>query len=193
MIIDLSANNGQVDWEKVKLAHLEGCYLKVSEGVGFKDTRLEANALGAQSIGLKIGYYHYATLNSLMVEADAKQEVEYCVGLIKNLPKASLPFALDIEVNKIGLKPTYVIDYIRTFFKTLEAHGIKDYVIYSYGPFLNEYLPPMHGLGTIRLWIATYGSKPFIPKGWGDYFMWQYDNKGKIPGINGNCDLSKLK
>ena len=40
-----------------------------------------------------------------------------------------------------------------------------------------------------NVWIASYVTKTNYM---GKYFMWQYTNKGKIDGINGDVDLNIL-
>ena len=38
-------------------------------------------------------------------------------------------------------------------------------------------------------WVAEYNK---TCKYDGNYFMWQYTSKGKVPGINGNVDISYI-
>jgi lysozyme len=188
--IDVSQWQGVIDWKAVKEdpKNVEFAIIKATEGVGFRDKQLVYNAVEAKRNNIKISYYHFATLNSKNVEADAKAEAEYFLATIKDLPKADLPLVLDIETDKIGLSNTEVLLYINTFFKAL---GTNDYMLYSYTPFLNINLPKNHGLGNIPLWIAAYTRSLKLPNGWTKCWAWQYTQKGKINGIKGNVDLNK--
>ena len=47
-----------------------------------------------------------------------------------------------------------------------------------------------------KLWICQYGPKVKLPKGYNDYWLWQYTGDGigpmphKVDGIQNNCDLN---
>jgi GH25 family lysozyme M1 (1,4-beta-N-acetylmuramidase) len=198
MIIDLSSNNGVVIWQQTKSnpTPIEGVILKVNEGNGqaFIDSKVSINANGAKQCGYKIGYYHFATLNDAVnVTADAQAEADFFIQCLQTLPKADYPHALDIETNKANLMPLQVLEWINAFFTRLETKGIHDYDIYSYADFLNRNLPSNHDLGArIRLWLAGYTAKPTLPTAWKTAYAWQYTSTGKIMGINGNVDCSKL-
>jgi GH25 family lysozyme M1 (1,4-beta-N-acetylmuramidase) len=188
--IDVSQNNGKIDWERVKTNNpkIEFAFIKASEGIGYYDKRLIENATNAHKAGIKVGYYHFATLNKTDVISDSKSEAEYFLTLIKNLPQSDLPLILDLERNDAKVPPASVLKYINNFFACLGSHK---YALYSYTPFLNANLPANHGLGKIPLWIAAYTPTLKLPRGWDKQWLWQYDNKGKIAGINANVDVNK--
>lgn len=194
MIIDISKYQGKIDWEKVKMNPevIKGVFIKASEGIGYCDPNLKDNALGAFKMGFKLGYYHFASLNDHNVVNDAEKEAYYFLSIIKGLPINTLPLVLDIEENKNQLTPLEVLTWIKAFFSTLEKAGFKDYVLYSYSPFLDKNLPINHDLNNIRLWIAAYTNILKLPKSWNTYWLWQYTQKGKVNGIIGNVDLNKI-
>ncbi len=193
--VDLSHHNGDVVFPQVLSndPRPDFIYLKATQGVGYIDPRLKANAQAANFSGFPLGYYHYASLNTLDVVQDARNEAKYFVDTIRTLPAPKLPLALDIEENKANVPKDKVLIWINTFFETLSTLGYTDYVLYSYTSFLDSNLPKDHGLGAIRLWIAAYVnlSKPKLPRGWDKYWLWQYSAKGKVKGINYDCDLNK--
>ncbi|MEK6882523.1 MAG: glycoside hydrolase family 25 protein [Nanoarchaeota archaeon] len=199
--IDVSSNNGIIDWASVKsnpMFNVDFAIIKSDEGVGYNDPQRALNSQNAKHNNIKIGYYHFASLNSLDVVKDATEEANYFMKSMSILPKADLPPVLDIETNKKGLTKNEVLSWINAFIKTIQ----KSYpmiVLYSYAPFLNENLPPNHNLGNIPLWIAQYPTNyrpdlnPKLPNGWNDYWMWQYSSKGKVNGIKTNVDLNIMK
>ncbi len=195
--IDVSSNNGIIDWDAVKASTpaLDFVYIKATEGVGYIDKKLSYNSKEAKRTDLKIGYYHFSTLNNFNTEIDAISEANYFISSIKEMPKSDLPLILDIETNKVGLSKEQVFSWIKSFFKQLETLGYKDYALYSYTPFLDGNLPTNHNLGTIKLWLAAYVSleAPKLPHGWSNYWIWQYSSSGKINGIKNNVDLNKTK
>jgi lysozyme len=189
-IIDVSQNNGIIDWKSVATNNpkVDGVFIKATEGVGFIDKQLVYNAVDAKSVGLKIGYYHFASLNSKDILKDSEAEAYCFLKAIEKLPKNDLPLILDLETNKIGLTSQEVLQWINNFFKCLKT---TNYALYSYTPFLNYNLPKNHGLGNIPLWIAAYTPSLKLPNGWTKCYLWQYSSKGKINGIKGNVDLNK--
>lgn len=193
--IDVSANNGNIDWNKVKqnVVPIDFVFIKSSEGIGYTDPKFLTNAKECNRVGIKCGYYHFASLNTLNDVPDAKAEADYFLSVIKNAPAPKLPIVLDIETNKVGLDKPHVLEWINTFFNELKLKGYNDYALYSYTPFLNSNLTSNHGLGNIKLWIAAYTNTPSpkLPVGWDKYWIWQYSSNGKIFGINGNVDLNK--
>lgn len=191
--IDISHHQGSIDFKKVAAdsQKIEFVIIKASQGVGFIDPEVGFNSNKAKAAGLRIGYYHFASLNSTDVVKDSTDEANYFLGVIKSLPLPDLPLILDIETNDKKLSPPDVFLWIQTFLNVLKVNGHPDVVLYSYTPFLNDNLPSNHSFGNIKLWIAGYQKKVKIPKGWANYWLWQYTDKGKVNGINSNVDMNK--
>ena len=192
--IDVSHHNGQINWQQVAAGNaISFVFMKATQGQTYADPMLSTNAAGASKAGLRLGYYHFATLNSANVVADAQAEAAFFLSTIKPLPTPGLPLILDIEANNNNLPAASVLTWINTFFSGLVAAGNHDYALYSYTPFLNANLPANHRLGSIPLWIAAYVNKPapVLPKGWTNYWIWQYANNGTVPGITGPVDMNK--
>lgn len=194
--IDISSNNGPIDWVKVKSNttkfDVDFVYFKSSEGIGYTDRTTFNNAQSALRQGIKIGYYHFASLNEHDVVHDATDEANYFLKNLKTFPKSDLPPVLDIETNKQNLSHTETLQWINTFMDVLVAAGYKP-VIYTYGPFVSEFLPPSHGI-KYDLWLAQYtkAESPKLPPGFDKAWLWQFSNKGNIDGITGQVDLNKF-
>ncbi len=193
--IDVSHNNGIIDWDAVKTnpVNIDGVFIKSNEGrgTGFIDPQVIFNANGAKRVGIPLSYYHFATLNSLDAVSDATGEANFFIELLKTLPVPDMEVVLDIEENKIGLKPPDVLVWINTFFNTLKKAGYSKLMIYSYSPFLNLNLPTSHNLAGYPFWVAAYSPKYMIPRGWLNAKLWQYSSTGSVSGIKGNVDLTK--
>lgn len=190
LIIDVSHHNGNIDWSKV-VKTVDSVYIKTTQGIDYVDPMLFVNAKGASAAGLKVGYYHFASLNNSDVVSDAKKEAQWFMANVKKAPKNTLPLVLDIEENKAKLSPDKVLSWISTFLYEIAQLGCTDYMIYSYSPFLNDNLPKVHTLNTIKLWVADYNPPLILPKAWKTAYMWQYSQTGKVDGIIGNVDLNK--
>jgi len=191
IVIDVSKHQGIIDWAKAFDSGVRQVFIKVTEGVGYIDPNAVRNSDGAFKANIQVGYYHFASLNDKEEVQDAEKEAKCFLDALKPLAPNSLPIVLDLETNAAKLTKDEVLAWIKAFFKALEAAGHKDYMLYSYEPFLKANLPDNHGLGNIPLWIAAYTNKPNIPKGWKNYKLWQYSSEGKVAGINGNVDLNQ--
>ena len=63
--IDVSAYQGDIDFNLVKEAGIDIVYIKSSEGSGFVDPYFEQNYQNAKNAGLSVGFYHYVTARSV--------------------------------------------------------------------------------------------------------------------------------
>ena len=106
--------------------------------------------------------------------------------------------ALDLEDPKMTLKPEEFLEWILEFKKVIN-NAERKLIIYSSRSYLNERLPTNHSLGNIPLWLAVYpntvnlNSPPKPPKGWKDWVIWQYSEKGKPAGFtSGLVDLNVM-
>ena len=191
MILDISKYQGNIDFNKVKQAGVEGVIIKTTRGKVSADPMFAHNVAGALAAGLKIGYYHFAEPHINNSEADAKTQASWFVANIKKGVANTLPIALDIEENKENLSKAQLLQWINTFLSQLAQLGYTDYMIYSYTPFLDSNLPQIHGLGGIKLWVAAYSTHYHTPHGWEKPYLWQYSSTGKITGIPNAVDLNK--
>lgn len=92
-ILDISGHNGEVDFEKVKAAGIEGVFLKCSEGTSYLAPKFLPNYEKALAAGLKVGAYHFLRSATLMACAkEGRWFGECCEGL-----ELELGLALDIE------------------------------------------------------------------------------------------------
>lgn len=185
--IDISHYDPNCDWNKIKADGVDFVYIKCTQGLHFSDPLCLGHATKAKSVGIKVGYYHFAEITD-----DAVQEAKFFLGKLATLPQSDLLPVLDIETNKIGLDATHVEAWIHSFLDTIKQYG-KTTMIYSYTPFLDQYLPHTHQFGIVPLWIAQYRniSSPLLPHGWNTAALWQYTNQGHVNGISVPVDMNK--
>ena len=192
-IIDVSSNNGVVDFHKVFASGMKKVIIRASIGIGDMDEHFSTYTANAKNAGMAISFYHVAYIHpEVAVVTDSANQANY---FVENYKKAGVTpefLVLDIE-NPTTIGKAACEQWIKTFCDTVKAHTGIDVIIYSYKPWLDEHLAPTHKLGIHRLWIANYNAAlktPLLPVGWKTYFMWQYNDKGTIPGIHGNVDLT---
>lgn len=170
-VIDISHWQTVKDWQAIKDSGVKGVYLKATEGDYFTDPTFRNNVLGAQSVGLLVGAYHYVKFSDPVAEAANFKNATG--GLYLDL----MP-VLDVEEDP-GLSD--VTQWVRNFI-TADSHP---YMFYSYSEWLQDH--PVE-LSDLPLWIADYRQIDSPPDvcGWTEYAMWQYNDKGSVSGIVGN-------
>ena len=179
--VDCSRWQGTIGWQKVKDSGVEFAFIKASQGTTWKDPIFEQNKAGTRRVGVLPGYYHFATLQDPIKEADWFLK---CVGDIRE----NELLALDAET---GQTP----EWCRKFLDRVTAKvGFKPLI---YAPVGNGANWTAVSSGDYGLWVARYGlntgSIPWLFKPrigpWKFYVIWQYTSRGRVPGIVGNCDL----
>jgi len=152
-LVDVSNNNGKVDFRAVKAQGADGVYLKVTEGTSFVDPTYVANRAAAKAAGLRVGGYHFAHPKN-----DPAAEAAFFLSHLM-LEKGDLLPALDIEVTD-GLIGTKVHRFSVALVAAVKEKIKADPVTYS-GCFF------MRDNGLLALpgpkWVASYGAKPACP------------------------------
>lgn len=201
MIIDVSANNGIIDWAAVKKhsdtlpqdQQIKLVMIKANEGYLYADKQAVYNAKQSSKF-FDVGYYHFATLNTLKVIEDAEQEANYFLKSLNDMPEAKGPLALDIETNQAKLTAPQVVLWAKTFFNVLKEAGKTNLALYSGLSFLNSNHFNLQDFPDIKLWVAEYTKGSFtLPAGFPNAWAWQFTCEGQFDGIKGNVDMSKLK
>lgn len=184
--IDVSIYQGEIDFEKVKKEGIEIVYIRSGEGSDYVDAYFERNYREAKKHGLKVGFYHYVTARS---EEEAKRQARFFAKTVAG-KSPDCRLAMDFEsfgnlskneVNELGL----------IFMQTLEKLSKKEVILYS-----NAYSARTiwdERVNSYPLWVAEYEvDKPEEVGTWKTWAGWQYTDRGRINGIEGNVDKDKF-
>lgn len=182
---DVSHWQGEVNWEKVKAGGLSFVYIKATEGQSFIDPLFEANIQGAKAAGLYVGAYHFARFQK---KQDAIQEARHFFTTIK--PHVlDLPPVLDLETNQ-GQAGEILSQNAFLFMETLHHLTNVTPMIYTSTQFAKQHLAQT--LKNYLLWIAHFGQNQPGENGiWEKWTVFQYTDKGNVPGIKGAVDLDE--
>lgn len=180
--IDISNNNGSINFNGVKNSGVECVYIKATEGTTFQDSYKSAFYGGAKSIGAKVGFYHF-----LVGTSAPETQAENFYKEIINYQNDLVPM-LDVEVNFPGLN-----DYIARFIGRFNQLTSMEIGLYTYTSFLNEYID-VERFKTLKLWEANYNNNPWnLPSNsFANRVGHQYTEKGAIQGVNGVCDVNEF-
>ena len=174
--IDVSNNNGHVDWARVAAAGYKFAWVKASEGQTFNDAFLLENVRGAHAHGLEVGAYHFLT-----PAGSPEGQAWHFAGRIRaaGLEKGDLLPVVDVEV------PGVTMNDVAAFVTELRHElGVRP-VIYTFPAFA-------HWTSTFgcKLWIANFNVKaPTIPPPWTKQTAWQFSSTAHVPGVARLCDV----
>lgn len=187
--LDLSANQGKVDFNKVKAAGYEFVILRSTTKSGQPDTKFEQYYNDVIKAGLKVaGVYKYSYAMSV---AEAHKEAE---SVIKLLNGRKIDIWYDLEDKSQLILGTAGIGLIATAFLTYCVNKGYNVGIYCNKSWYDNYIS-WDIKNICRFWVARYGKNTgqldeyYKPNGKG-IVMWQYTSKGKVDGIEGNVDLN---
>lgn len=181
--VDVSNHQSVINWSAVAGAGYAFALIKASEGTGFTDRYFVANWASARAVGMARGAYHYAQVGNA-AEADA----DHFLSIVQ--PAGLQPgdlLALDLEEGEGDLSG-WALAWLG---RVEDATGIRP-LFYSYPYFMATHgLINNPALATYPLWYASYRSTmPEPPAGWPSIAIWQNSARGRVPGINGDCDLN---
>lgn len=187
-VIDLSYWNEINSWDKIA-DNVDGVILRigyratVSKGIG-KDVKFAEFYREAKAQGIPVGCYFFSAALSV---SEAREEAEFVLKQIKdNDCVFEMPVYFDMETDdQRALSATTATTIAREFCETIEANGYYA-GIYCDKFFARDELKATE-LSDYHFWIAQYANACTYD---GAYGMWQYSDKGSVPGINGNVDLN---
>ena len=191
--IDVSHNNGDIDWSQVSQQGIQFAFIKATEGIGWQDPQFKDNKDNidsAQKAGLKVGAYHYARPDS---GNDASAEAKWFVQVARDYIKPGyLPPALDIEWDHSNVEsksPSYLANWINTWMSTVKDLTGVEPIIYTHHYYVEQCMKGQASLADYDIWMAdTSDPAPDLAGIWSKWTFWQY-KIGSVSGITGDVDL----
>lgn len=177
--IDISAHNGEVDFEKVAGSGIKFVWIKASEGETLRDVRFQENFAGALSAGLSAGAYHFFRFDCDGV----MQAMNLCQALGDVRPEMGIAIDIELENNAENIDDETIVSNIESMTDYLRLRGYP-ITLYSnkegYARFVRDHF------SDYPLWICSFSDgEPIEDAPW---VFWQYSHTGKIPGVSGKCD-----
>lgn len=185
-LVDLSNNNPEPDWAQLAAAGVAGCWLKVTEGLGFIDPTWLERRHAATVAGLRVGGYHFAH-----PDQPAAKQAQLFAGELGTIGPHDLRPALDLEQTG-GVDDDLVVAWARAFNQRLVDLVHVGPLFYTFTAFAHQ-LAPSSPIG-YGLWLADYGpddgsEHPAAPPApWKHLVAHQYTSKGQLAGITGDVD-----
>lgn len=184
--IDASHHQGPIDWARVADAGISFAYLKATEGTGFTDPRFAEHRRQAARQDIAVSGYHYFQLCS-----DGTEQAGHFLAVLGPDLRAAakrLPPAVDLELAGSCADPPpaeTLLAEVREFLAVVDRRAGTPTMVYLY-PDLEERFGFADDLADHPQWVRRLGDRP--PRR--DWTVWQYDDAGSVPGIQGGVDLN---
>lgn len=200
--IDVSDNQGYINWPKVKSAGVEFAILRSVRHSGNPDKQLASNIAGCKNSGIPFDFYKYSyALTSAEARAEVQRVIEVLSGYGVQPSKDTVIWADIEDATQMALSTAALTEIVQAFKEEVLAAG------FEFGLYMGKY---RYETGEINLnlfddhtWIARYYNEynamnfgevpnekytPSVKSGslWG----WQFTSSGKVDGITGNVDMN---
>jgi GH25 family lysozyme M1 (1,4-beta-N-acetylmuramidase) len=180
-VIDISYWQQGVNYA-VLAPNIDGVILRAA-WQNYKDTMFETHYAGFANHGIPVGVYHYIT-----GYVSPRLQAEAFAAAIKG-KELRLGLWNDVEEQREGLALTRA--------QVLEYHRIAEGLVGEMGVYTSaskwDAIMRQPDLSSRKLWIANYGVlKPMLPRtgGWQSWWLWQYSDKGTLPGYHSSLDMN---
>lgn len=186
MAIDVSNNNGVIDWAKVAKEGTKYAAIKAAEGMYEIDSAFHYNALAAMKHGLVISPYFYGHPSE-----DPKLQARHFIEVAHYYLRAGIgrPW-LDLEVAEAE-SDAYLQAWAKAWFSVVDPIVRCKSMLYSYSGFVGRFgsalidhplaIANFDGIPSAQVFVGAWKRKRV--------YVHQYSETGKIPGIHGNVDL----
>ena len=191
--MDVSAFQGQIDWEKVAASGIKYAMVRLGyRGYGkagrmVVDEYAQTNLQGAKDAGLQVGAYFFSQAMSVK---EADEEIAFMMEILGDFP-LDMPIILDWEQitvegsRTIGMDARTLTDIQLHFCKTMTEMGYQPMIYFNW--YQSTRLMYLHELEEYPFWLALYQDRMTYPY---RVEMWQYTDKGRVPGIQGDVDIN---
>lgn len=196
---DVSSHQGKVDWQQARAKGAKFVYIKATEGTHYKNPHFRQQYAGAKAAGILRGAYHFARAD----KSSGKAQAAYLVrnGGEWRRGGGTLPPALDLEAaygkTCHGLSPARMRGWIRSFSDEIRRLTGRYPTLYTNNGWWRQCTGNTTAFArTHALWLADWSGKAGpVPGGWRARTIWQYANKGRLPGDQNlfNGTLTELR
>lgn len=178
--VDVSAYQGEIDWQTLSEQGISFAFIKATEGSGFVDSRFSYNFSEAQKTNLRIGAYHFFSF-----ESSGKAQAEHFCAAVPEI-SGRLPPVVDVEYyggfNSDNISAEQIRAELRAYVDAVKAYYGVCPIIYvtseSYADIIGD------SFADCYLWVrSVYGKPRYV--GDTQWTFWQYSNRHVLPGYNG--------
>ncbi len=183
--IDVSQYQTDIDWEKLtRKEKIDFVIIRAVAGKDKVDTKFRTNWESAKENKVIRGAYHY-----YRPDENSTDQAKFFIKNVK-LEEGDLPPVLDIEKYSRVQSLTSLKNGLLNWLKIVEEHYGITPILYTYYNFYSSTLSGDKRFSKYPVWIAWYninGNPDNIKKDW---VFWQFTDKGRLKGIDGDVDVN---
>lgn len=179
--IDVSHHQSEIRWDSLTKQNLRFVFMKATEGSTHTDTKFDYNWSEAKRVGLKRGAYHFFSMYS-----NATEQARHFIEKVK-LEQGDLPPVLDFEHDQFFPNPS-ITDSLDVWLSIVGQYFKVKPIIYTNYKLYNTYIK--NHLENYPLWIARYNNEALPFEDAQNPYIWQYGNRGRMAGIQGDVDFN---
>lgn len=191
--VDVSAFQGDIDWQRVKDSGIDFAIIRLGyRGYGkagrlVEDEYVQDNLKEATEVGLPIGAYFFSQALNIQ---EVDEEIEFMLEILGDY-ELDLPIILDWEIPGVedprtkNMDARTLTEIQRYFCKVMTEKGFDPMIYFNWHQANNLYY--LHELEDYDFWLAFYQDRMTFPY---KVEMWQYTDKGRVPGIPTEVDLN---
>lgn len=182
--IDVSKWQGTVNWDQVSGSGVRFAFIRVSDGVNYRDGMFSRNWTEARRVGIHRGAYQFFRPNQ-----DVAAQANIMIEAIR-ADGGELAPVIDVEAAN-GRSAAQITAGVREWIRLVQAATGRTPIIYT-GPYFWRDSVGNPDMSGNPLWIAHYGPRcPLISEDvWSRWDFWQYTDSGRVPGISGPVDMN---
>lgn len=178
--VDVSAYQGEVDWQTLSAQDISFVFIKATEGSSFVDQYFSYNYEEAKKTNLAVGAYHFFSYDS-----EGKTQAENFINTVTPFegmlpPVIDLEFYGDKEQNPPAREDIDV--QLKVMLDALEEHYSQKPIIYATGKSYELYLAGDYE--EYDIWIRDVIAKPKLPDA-REWTFWQFTNREQLAGYSG--------
>jgi lysozyme len=181
--IDVSHHQGRVDWHRARSAGVAFAFIKATEGASLTDPSFDLNWSEAHASGVLRGAYHFFTFCS-----PGRDQAAHFVAVVP-VEDQTLPPVVDLEYEgncKTRPSPEDLRVQLDDFLRIVEAYDRRKVTFYVTEGTYADY-------GSLTQGHEVFVREMFTPPRWlggRRWLFWQFDDDGRVDGIEGPIDLN---
>lgn len=190
--IDVSKYQEEIDWEAVASDDVEYAFIRLgirgyTKGEILEDDNFEDNIKGALHNDIDVGVYFFTQATN---DEEAREEAQYVLDALEPY-EVKYPVVIDVEAVSNANARTRDLtreqrtQYCITFCEMIREAGYTPMIYGNMKTFM--LMLDLEQLEDYEKWVAFYDEPMYYPYA---FRIWQYTDKGKVAGIEGDVDLN---
>jgi lysozyme len=182
--IDVSQYQADINWGKLTEEKLDFVIIRASAGKDKVDSKYIKNWNAAKDYKVIRGAYHY-----YRPDENSTDQAKFYIRNVK-IEEGDLPPILDIEKYSRVQSLTSLKNGLLNWLKIVEEHYDVTPILYTYNNFYTTTLAKDSRFDKYPVWIAWYNIKGNPADLKKDWIFWQFTDKGRLKGIEGDVDVN---